>query len=103
MFLEMQDKIYVDMDIVLLVVDKITLLICALAIFSNVATFVTLGRLPLVTFHGPVRLLQILAVHQAIWGTLHGVEDSRLRSLDSFVPDLVPRSVACKASISIVN
>ena len=95
----MQDIVYVEMDWDLYVADRVTLFVTALAMISNLAVFFTLNKLPNVKNFCPIRLLQILAIHQTVWGTVHGVEDPKLRPLDSMVPSIVPRIIACKGKI----
>ena len=97
-FYGMRDLVDVKMDFTLHAVDKLTLVVCFFAILTDGAVFVTLGKLPQVKNYCPVRLLQILAVYQIVWGILQGVEDPKLRPLDSMVPDFVPRDVACKVN-----
>ena len=99
----MHDLIYIEMDLLLHVIDKLVLLLTGLAAFTNIAVFVTLNKLPNVKNYSPVRLLQILAILQTIWGTLHGVEDPRLRTLNGMVPEMVPRTIACKVSRLVRN
>ena len=99
----MHDLIYIEMDLLLHVIDKLVLLLTGLAAFANIAVFVTLNKLPNVKNYSPVRLLQILAILQTIWGTLHGVEDPRLRTLNGMVPEIVPRTIACKVSQLVRN
>ena len=95
----MQDLVYVEMDWVLYVADEVTLFVTALAMISHFAVIFTLSKLPNVKNYCPVRLLQILVIHEAVWGTMHGVEDPKLRPLDSMVPSIVPRSIACKVTL----
>ena len=99
----MHDLIYVEMDLLLHVIDKLVLILTGLAAFANIAVFVTLNKLPSAKNYSPVRMLQILAILQTIWGTLHGVEDPRLRTLNGMVPEMVPRTIACKVSQLVRN
>ena len=53
----MQDVVYVEIDWVLHVADKVTLFVTALAMISNLAVLFTLNKLPNVKNYCPVRLL----------------------------------------------
>ena len=88
--------IEVEMNLVLDIADKTTLVVFVLTSMCNVAVLVTLGKLPNVKNFCPVRLLQILSVYQLLWGALHGIEDPRLRPIVDMVPEFVSRDLACK-------
>ena len=91
----------VEMDLVLDIADKTTLVVFVLTSMCNVAVLVTLGKLSNVKNFCPVRLLQILSVYQLLWGTFHGIEDPRLRPIVDMVPEFASRDVACKVYIDL--
>ena len=96
--LDLPEPTFVQLDLVQQIADKVTRLFCGVSILSNLAVLVTLSKLRNVKNYCPVRLLQILAIYQTLWGTLHGVEDPRVRPLESMVPQFIPRNITCQVS-----